>query len=148
MEVRREPMFFDRAASGLHSERPQRHAVRIDLNMEGTRIMNNRDWNALLRSSCTSVQFRIMSEAIRTGNVTKIRALLSSGLVSRDVYNERDADGSTLLHHAALAGAANAVQALVKEGAMVNVLDGCGRLPADVASNRAVRRILESQVAR
>jgi ankyrin repeat protein len=117
--------------------------------MEGMRIMNNRDWNALLRrSSCTSVQFRIMSEAIRTGNLSKVRALVSSGLVSRDVYNERDADGSTLLHHAALAGAANAVQALVAEGALVNVLDGCGRLPADVASNRAVRRILENQVAR
>jgi ankyrin repeat protein len=116
--------------------------------MEGTRIMNNRDWNALLRRSCTSVQFRIMSEAIRTGNLSKVRSLVSSGLVSDDVYNEKDADGCTLLHHAAVAGAANTVQTLIQVGAMVNAVDGCGRVPADVASNRAVRRILENHVAR
>ena len=111
--------------------------------------MNNRDWNALLRrNSCTSVQFRIISEAIRTGNLSKVRALVSSGLVSRDVYNERDADGCTLLHHAAVAGAANAVQTLIQVGAAVNALDGRGRLPADVAANRAIRQLLENHVVR
>jgi ankyrin repeat protein len=140
-------MFFDRAASGLLFGGPQRHAVRIGLSIEGTRTMNNRDWNALLRSTCTSVQFRIMTEAIRTGNLIKMTALLSSGLLSRDVYEERDAEGCTLLHHAAAAGAAHAVQALVQEGAAVNARDGRGRLPADVAT-RAVRRILENRAPR
>jgi hypothetical protein len=141
-------MFVDRAASGLLFGGPQRHAVRIGLSMEGTRIMNNRDWNALLRSTCTSVQFRIMTEAIKAGDLTKMRVLLSSGLLSRDVYHERDAEGCTLLHHAAAAGAAHAIQVLVKEGATVDARDGRGRLPADVAASPAVRRILENRAPR
>ena len=54
----------------------------------------------------------------------------------------RDASGATVLHWAAIDGDLQACQALLDNGAQADALDGEGRLPADVATNEAVRSLL------
>lgn len=54
----------------------------------------------------------------------------------------RDASGATVLHWAAIGGDLQVCQALLDNGARADALDGEGRLPADVATNEAVRSLL------
>ena len=54
----------------------------------------------------------------------------------------RDDSGATVLHWAAIGGDLQVCQALLENGARADALDGEGRLPADVATNEAVRSLL------
>jgi ankyrin repeat protein len=59
-------------------------------------------------------------EAVNRGDVETVRTML---VANRDLINERDESGATLLHHAAFNGNRQIVQFLIQRGAAINSID-------------------------
>src|ERR1051326_8634092 len=59
-------------------------------------------------------------EAVNRGDVETVRPML---VANRDLINERDESGATLLDHAAFNGNRQIVQFLIQRGAAINSID-------------------------
>jgi ankyrin repeat protein len=72
--------------------------------------------------------FEKLIEAAKHGNVADVRAIARS---HPELINQRDQTGATALHYAAFSGHRGVVQALVEQGAEVNIGDSqFGATPA------------------
>jgi ankyrin repeat protein len=67
-------------------------------------------------------------EAAKRGDLAAVAAMLER---DASLIHQRDSLGATVLHYAAFAGHRSLVEALVRQGAEVNAIDGeCGATPA------------------
>lgn len=72
--------------------------------------------------------FEDLIEAAKSGNVAGVRAIVRG---HGELVNQRDQLGATALHHAALGGHRDVVQALAEHGAEINAADSqFGATPA------------------
>jgi len=85
---------------------------------------------SFLASSCTLIKTSSLETAVEFNNIKEVQRHLNEGANA----NQKDKNGQTSLHHAALSGYTDVAQALIDRGAIVDSKDNEGRTPLHLAA--------------
>lgn len=82
----------------------------------------------------------VIYSATKEGDLAKLRSLIKNGLN----INNKDVNGNTPLHYAAVSGHINIVRLLLESGAIHNIENKQGKTPLQLTEDSTIKNLLES----